>query len=133
MAILEGAKDPGITSTRLKEFLSEKRLRATGPRRAVAEAILSATGSVTVQEVLHRARLGEPRTGISTLYRTLALLVREGLATRRASIGNETRYEAVGGRPQNVQLICLTCLAVVDCSDAQLRSLGHEVAQRHGF
>lgn len=89
------------------------RLRLTPQRRAILETLRASSNHPTAAELL--VLVQERSHGISpaTLYRTLALLVRSGLALElKIGDGGAARYD--GNTEPHDHLICTSCGQVKD-------------------
>ena len=64
------------------EVLAKAGYRVTGARRAVIAVLSEASGPLSPQEILERARGRHARLGLVTVYRTLSLCERLGLVKR---------------------------------------------------
>ncbi len=70
--------------------------RNTRQRNAIRDAIVQADRPLLPQEVLDAAQHAVPGLGITTVYRTLKLLVEEGELQAVNLPGENPRFEAVG-------------------------------------
>ena len=104
----------------------------TGNRQVVLEVLRSTTAHPTAQQVFLAAREQQPGIGFATVYRTLDLLVRHGLAQEvfrdkdgaAHYDGNVTRHD---------HAICDGCGKIADVS-APLHALTHAIIERQvGF
>ncbi len=91
--------------------------RLTPQRRAVLEVLESATDHPTAAEVFERVRVASPGIGPATVYRTLALLVANGLALELSlGDGSSSRYD--GNTARHDHLVCSSCGAASDIQSA---------------
>mgnify|MGYP005850022313 CR=1 FL=1 len=87
--------------------------RRTAQRDAVTQAVVTAPGPLTPDEVLARAQADAPGLGIATVYRTLKLLVDAGRAVTVVLPDGQTRYEAADlGHHHHFR--CRVCARVFD-------------------
>jgi Fur family ferric uptake transcriptional regulator len=121
------------TTAALTAYLSRMGLKHSRQRERIADAFFAMRGHVTVEEVVVRARRGDPRVSLATVYRTMKLLSDSGLATARQFGDGQTRYEAAAGRDHHDHLICTGCGDIVEFANARIESLQSLVARRHGF
>jgi Fur family transcriptional regulator, ferric uptake regulator len=70
--------------------------RQTQQREAIVEAIHTADGPLTVNEILDRAQAAVPGLGIATVYRTLKLLLESNSIQTVILPSGEPRYESAG-------------------------------------
>src|SRR5690606_19575502 len=94
-----------------RRYLREQGLPVTPQREAVADAIFSSSGHLSVEDIETALRGTGERIGKATIYRTMEILVRSGLVEEHDFGEGFKRYEHVSG-PTPVQ---------------------EEMARRHGF
>jgi Fur family ferric uptake transcriptional regulator len=108
-------------------------VRETTQRRAILEAFVQARDHLSMEDLLAAARKAEPSIGSSTVYRTMRLLVDQGLAVEHHFEGHVTRYEPSGRARDHHHLVCRACKAIVEFEEPRLERLQGEIAARHGF
>lgn len=126
------AGQAGEPLDRFKRFLAWNRLEETSSRLIVAGTLFGAAGPLTAHELFKKVQPKAPRMAISTVYRTLLLLVRSGLATRRDYLG-EARYLAEVWPLPMAELVCRSCRRIVVVPGDELTSIAEHAATRHGF
>jgi len=123
----------GARNDRIGATLREHGVRLTAPRRSILQAALRMKGHFTAEELLARmAAQGIPASK-ATLYRTLALLVDNGLLEPREFERGSLRYEAASGGEHHDHMICTTCGAVHEFVDAEIERLQEAACARFGF
>ena len=128
-------RDGSTAERRLEGRL--RRLRSTGhritaQRRAVLRALAMMGCACGAEDVHARARRIYPRLGLVTVYRTLAALVREGLAQTVQLDDGRVRYELRDDGRHHHHLVCLSCGSIARleaCALGRLQSAG----LRRGF
>ena len=75
----------------------------------------------------------DPKIGYTTVYRTLKLLTRLGLAAQRKFADGETRYEPTSGRTHHDHLICLECGKITEFENEDMETMQSQIAQRYRF
>lgn len=113
--------------------LQEHHLPVTHQREAISRVLFESGRRLSADEVVERLRGDGERAGKATVYRTLSLLVRVGLATEHDFDEGFKRYEAKVGRAQQDHLICTACGDVVRFQRDELNRLQMEVAAQFGF
>ena len=108
-------------------------MRVTSQRALVIEIIRQGGGHLDADEIYRRARQKEPRLSLSTVYRTLKLLVKAGLATERQFGDGFTRFEPVHREEHHDHLICINCGKIVEFKDDRIEELQNGVAGKHNF
>ncbi len=98
------AKDVQI----LQSGLRRSRRKLTKPRQAVLGAIVEADTHLSPAEVYRRAKAKYPRLGLTTVYRTLDLLIDLGLVQRVHGEGGCHSYAAALRRHSH-HLLCSCC------------------------
>lgn len=106
-----------------RRYLGEHNLPATHQRLAVAETVFSAEEHLSAEEVAGRvAKRGVP-VGTATIYRTLDLLVRAGLAKEHDFSEGFKRYEPLAPGQAHEHCICSSCGKVTEFSNDRLERL----------
>jgi Fur family ferric uptake transcriptional regulator/Fur family peroxide stress response transcriptional regulator len=106
--------------------------RLTPQRRAVLEVLEAATDHPTAAEVFERVRVASPGIGPATVYRSLALLVENGLALELSlGEGSAARYDGNVGRHDH--LVCSSCGAASDIQTPLPAHLIEQLAGSSGY
>jgi len=113
--------------------LQEHGLPVTHQRETVAQILFESGQHLSADEVTDRLRLVNKTVGKATVYRTLSLLVRVGLATEHDFDEGFKRYETRIGPAHHDHLICTSCAAVVEFHRDELDRVQAEVAGALGF
>ena len=119
--------------SRFSGFLSERGLRLTGQRRAIAELFFRSEGHHSAEEIYRLVRETNPGIGPATVYRTLKLLREAGLAAGMNTGDGLARYESPIRRSHHDHLICRSCGLIVEFENDQIEDLQRRVAEQHGY
>lgn len=113
-----------------RQLLAREGYRVTPQRLAIYEALVASPTHPSAEELYRRVRERYPMISPATVYNTLQLLVRLGLATELGFHG-ETRYD---GNPQaHANLLCLGCRRIYDLEEELLDRVFDSVRRRSGF
>lgn len=118
---------------RLNDYMTKHGLRSTEQRRIVTEMFFTSTGHLSIEDLLDKVRVEEPRIGYATVYRTLKLLKECGLAFERHFGDGVSRYEVAWEDEHHDHLICIECEKIIEFEDDAIETLQHKVAARQGF
>jgi len=118
---------------RLNDYMAKHGLRSTEQRRLVTEMFFATEEHLSIEDLLDRVRLEEPKIGYATVYRTLKLLKDCGLAFERHFGDGVSRYEVAWANEHHDHLICVECEKIVEFEDGDIEGLQHGVAARLGF
>jgi len=113
-------------------LLERNGVRATPRRLEVLEELAREHDDVTAQELWSRLRERNSRTGLATVYRTLALLSNTGVVDVLSHHAGEQCYRLCG-EAHHHHLVCERCHHVVEVAECDLDEWLNGVAQRHGF
>jgi Fur family ferric uptake transcriptional regulator len=94
---------------------------------------LNSSGHKSLAQIYAQVVKTNPKIGFTTVYRTLKLLTRLGLATQRKFGDGETRYEPTSEGSHHDHLICLECGKIIEFENPALEALQDGIAQRHHF
>jgi Fe2+ or Zn2+ uptake regulation protein len=107
--------------------------RLTRQRQLIWDALIAEPDShVSADDLVRSVQAQLPRTSASTVYRTLELLVDEGLVVRADLGGDRTYYEPATEHPHH-HLVCERCGAVVHVHDDALGTLRKEIESASGY
>lgn len=116
-----------------RAVISDGRLKATKQREAIFNVFLRLRGHKNVFEIYAQVAKVNPKIGYTTVYRTLKLLTRLGLAEERKFAGGETRYEPIARGGHHDHLICLGCGKIIEFEDEAIETFQNRVADRYRF
>ncbi|MEW6601566.1 MAG: Fur family transcriptional regulator [Nitrospirota bacterium] len=129
----EGTKGIKQKKERLKSFLKEKGLKSTRQRDLISSEFLAMGNHVTAEELYREINKKYSDIGFTTVYRTLKLLNKSGLAAERVFADNLTRYEPLTAEEHHDHLICMKCGAITEFQDLKIERLQERVAEEFGF
>jgi Fur family ferric uptake transcriptional regulator len=118
---------------RFEGFLRGKKLKLTGERMAILNAVFLRRKHFDA-ETLH-ATLREEGGDISraTVYRTLDLLVQCGLVRKNSLGSSHANYEAARDNEHHDHLICLNCGKVIEFYRPDLETLQDKICTENSF
>lgn len=107
--------------------------RLTRQRQVIWETlVVEPDRHLSAQEVTARVRAELPRVNASTVYRTLDLLVAEGLVLR-TDLGADRIYYEPAWEHHHHHVVCRDCGAVTHVHDEVLGDLGERVRTASGY
>ena len=117
----------------LKEALKDSGLRYTQQRQTVWDELCSTSDHRDAEDIyvtLVRNGLSVSR---ATVYRTIEVLVKKGLA-RKLDIGDgRSRYEMRQDNSHHDHMICVNCGRIEEFVDLRIEELQKDVAVRNSF
>jgi Fur family ferric uptake transcriptional regulator len=117
----------------LKEALKDNGLRYTQQRQTVWDELCSTSDHRDAEDIyvtLVRNGLSVSR---ATVYRTIEVLVKKGLA-RKLDIGDgRSRYEMRQDNSHHDHMICVNCGRIEEFVDLRIEELQKDVAVRNSF
>jgi Fe2+ or Zn2+ uptake regulation protein len=105
-----------VTSEIILAAFEEMGLRHTRPRRLLAERLAALAASATdfsTDELWHELKQLDARLGRATVYRTVEVLLKEGLVDRVEFPDGTHRYRVCGGRHHH-HVTCTRCHRVIE-------------------
>ena len=94
--------------------------RLTIPRRAILDVLSKTTGHPSAEEIYLQVHKTYPAIGLTTVYRTLELLVQNGLIFKFDFGDGRARYELTESQKSighHHHLVCTCCGRVIDYTD----------------
>jgi Fur family ferric uptake transcriptional regulator len=117
----------------LKEALKDSGLRYTQQRQTVWDELCSTSDHRDAEDIyvtLVRNGLSVSR---ATVYRTIEVLVKKGLA-RKLDIGDgRSRYEMRQDNSHHDHMICVNCGRIEEFVDLRIEELQKDIAVRNSF
>ena len=113
------------------ETLRQRRFRITPQREMIIDALLSEGRHLTAEEVYAQVQTRTSAVNVATIYRTLDMLVEQGIASR-TDLGGRVIYAPAEHGP-HIHLICRHCSYVIDADADILAALDEHLRHDHGF
>lgn len=107
--------------------------RLTAQRRIVVRQLERSRRPLSAEQLHDRIKREYPQVSLSTVYRTLKLLERVGVAHRKSFGEGYSRYDLLrAGKPRH-HALCLSCGAVIEFHEALLDYLALRLEHEMGF
>jgi Fur family ferric uptake transcriptional regulator len=117
----------------LEEYLSENNLKITKQRRTVLKIFLECKNHASVEELYNIVLKTEPKIGLATVYRTLALLTKSGLALEMDFGDGQKRYESSYKSVHHDHMVCTECGKILEFNHPLIEKYQEEVAKQKNF
>ena len=117
----------------LEDYIVQNKLKITKQRRAVLNAFIECENHVSAEELYNLVTAIEPKVGLATVYRTLALLIQSGLASELDFGDGQKRYEHKYMHIHHDHMICTECGKIIEFNHPLIEKFQEEVASRNGF
>lgn len=112
--------------------LQEQGYRLTPQRTMVWDVLRTQDSHLSAEQICAQVQRTFPNVNLSTVYRTLELLVGLGLV-RETHLGPGTRLFEVEEEVPHHHLVCESCGVVVHIHDEDLAGLGKALVDARGF
>jgi len=128
------ATDAGARALQLfHERIGAAGLKSTRQRDVIVETFFVIDQHISVQELHEAVKLTNPGVGYATVYRTMKVLVENGMAQPRDFGDGITRFDPLFGKPDlHDHLICTDCRQVFEFKDEQLDARQKAIAESLG-
>ena len=117
----------------LEEYISENNLKITKQRRTVLKVFLECEDHVSVEELYNTVLKTEPKIGLATVYRTLALLTKSGLALEMDFGDGQKRYESSYKSVHHDHMVCTQCGKILEFNHPLIEKYQEEIAKQKNF
>jgi Fur family transcriptional regulator, ferric uptake regulator len=114
------------------ETLRSRGFRITPQREMIVEAIAHQGNHINAEEVFTRIQERTHAVNIATVYRTLDLLVEQGLASRINLGEGQVAYTTHQHGP-HIHLVCRQCGQVIDADQNLLLALSAQLTDEYQF
>ena len=117
----------------LEEYISENNLKITKQRRTILKIFLECKNHFSVEELYNTVLKTEPKIGLATVYRTLALLTKSGLALEMDFGDGQKRYESSYRTFHHDHMVCTECGKILEFNHPLIEKYQEEVAKQKNF
>ena len=117
----------------LEDYISENNLKITKQRRIVLKSFLECKNHISVEELYNTVLKTEPKIGLATVYRTLALLTKSGLALEMDFGDGQKRYESSYRTVHHDHMVCTECGKIIEFTHPLIEKYQEEVAKENSF
>ena len=130
-----GKQDSAITRSSLMDELVARGVRITAQRRLLVSIIQNASSHLDAAVLLATAQKQDPNIDRATVYRTLALLKRQGLIDELdlMHIEGEKHYYEVKTSRDHSHMACFRCGAIMEYAGPAFERLKQDMARQSGF
>ena len=108
-------------------------LRLTKGREEIVRIIDETDGHFNPQTLYERLRDRGSKVSRASVYRTIPILVEQGVIIEVEKTEKHAHYEKVMGKAHHDHLICLGCGRTLEIYSPTLEMLQEEICQREGF
>jgi len=117
-----------------KQLLKKNNLKFTIQREVILETLYNSDEHLTPEGLHHLIQEKQPdlKTGIATVYRTLALLEESNVVTSLSFGAQGKKYE-LGAKEHHDHLICTECGKITEFVDDEIERRQHSITEELGF
>ncbi len=114
-------------------LLANGSLRLTRPRRLIWRHLAAAGAHASAESIYQALRRDRVPLGRATVFRTLKLFARLGIAASTDAAAPRRRFEAAAGKAHHDHMTCLGCGTVAEFISPAIERLQEAEARRRGF
>lgn len=117
-----------------KQLLKKNNLKFTIQREVILETLYECDEHLTPESLhqLIQKKYPDLKTGIATVYRTLALLEESNMVTSLSFGAQGKKYE-LGAKEHHDHFICTECGSITEFVDEQIEERQHKIADELNF
>ena len=112
--------------------LRQKGYRITPQREMIIQAMAHQGSHMTAEEIFAEVRTRTRAVNLATMYRTLDMLVDQGLTTR-VDLGEGKICYAAAGHGAHIHLVCRSCGQILDADPQLLTPIIDQMQSEHNF
>jgi Fur family ferric uptake transcriptional regulator len=120
------------TYTHVIQNLRDKGFRITPQRELIIKAITRSDHHMSAEEIFDAVGIHTQALNLATIYRTLDLLVEQGLACRNDLGGGCVVYSTIHHGP-HIHLVCRLCGDIIDAEYPLIAPLGEQLQEQYAF
>ncbi len=117
-----------------KQLLKQNGLKFTKQRELILKFLYENEGHFTPEDIYMLIKKNHPDVtiGIATVYRTLTLLEKEGIASS-ISFGVQGKKYELGEKEHHDHLICTKCGKIIEFFDDVIETRQEAIAKKYNF
>jgi Fur family ferric uptake transcriptional regulator len=112
--------------------LRQKGFRITPQREIIIQTVAHSSNHMTAEEIFAEVQNRTRALNLATVYRTLDMLVDEGLVTEIDLGGGKSVYATVNHGP-HIHLVCRGCGQIIDANPLLLDPIKDHLQKEHNF
>ncbi len=116
-----------------EEHVYQRGLKHSQKRTQILRTFLNTQKHISAEELFQLVKQNHPEIGVTTIYRTIKLIVDSGIAEVVDFEDGVKRYERKLGREYHAHLICTKCGENLEAFDQTISQLCIRLAQEKGF
>lgn len=117
----------------LDRYLSRLRLRRSMQRSTILQVFLDTRESLTMLQLHDRVREVNSSISYATVYRSLALFIRCGLAAKFECVDGIARFGNLHHQASRHQIHCTICGSATEFTDLEAEKIGQRVGKQLRF
>ena len=114
------------------QTLRGRGFRITPQREMIIQALVKSERHMTAEEIYQQVQSLTQATNIATVYRTLELLVAEGMACQN-DLGSGCVVYSSRQHGTHIHLVCRQCGEVIDADNQLMEPLRERIKELYGF
>jgi Fur family ferric uptake transcriptional regulator len=114
-------------------FIRQAGLKQTAQRQKILDTFLACEEHITPEYLYQILHQQDPQIGYITVYRTLKLLTRCGLAQEVRLENKNIGFEHRLNHKHHDHMVCLGCGKIIEFLNPQLERLQEQISKEHGF
>ena len=119
-------------NVKIESTLRNRGYRMTPQREMIMETLFRAEKHISAEGIYEELQGRTRALNIATVYRTLDLLVEEGLACRN-DLGEDRIYYSASNHGPHIHLVCRCCGSVDEADYNMVEPLEELINQEHNF
>ncbi len=116
-----------------KQFLKQREMKCSQPRKTILRIFLQVDGHIEIEELYRRVLEEDDHIGKATVYRTMNLLVECDLAKENILSHGKRYFEKSYRREHHDHLVCTQCGKIEEFHHLLIENFQNEVANQHSF
>ena len=116
-----------------REFLKEKNLKLTKPRKIILEEVFKNHEHFNVDSLYDQIRKKHKDVSRATIYRTMPLLIESGLLKQSLRCQSKDHYEHIHGSSSHLHFLCIKCGKIFEAQNQDIEDKIRKLAEKIDF
>ncbi|MCM8809948.1 MAG: transcriptional repressor [Candidatus Omnitrophica bacterium] len=114
-------------------YLKNGTLKITTPRVKILKFIKFTKEHFDADDIYNNLKENQQKISLASIYRTLALFLKNGVIRIVTHAGRKAKYEFVKDNPHHDHMICIKCGKIIEFKNDDIEYMQKKVCEKYNF
>jgi len=122
-----------LQKDKIKELLEKEGIKNTKKRNLILEVLENSSTPITAEQIFLKLKENNNSIWISTIYRTLEMLMKKGIVTKTVMPGESKALFELDRMQHKHHIICMECNKMMPVDDCPLKEYEKNLMKKTDF